>query len=76
MNNQRTKVPDESLNKFLRAPKREGVCDECAGRIVQRATGFFQGVYIFCMPTCEKCDTVYFGVMNAPRVGMEEFEKN
>ena len=66
---------EERLEKAYRKPKKAGVCDECSGDIVQKVVSLFCGQYFFNRPACKDCRTPYWGVKNAPKVGVEEFEK-
>lgn len=48
----------------------------CGGEVVQEVFGrsTHQG-YSYHLPACNKCGRVYFGAVNAPKVGHEEFGK-
>ena len=66
---------EERLEKAYRKPKKAGICDECSGDIVQKVVSLFREQYSFDRPACRDCGAPYCGVKNAPKVGVEEFQK-
>lgn len=65
----------ERFSEIYRKPVREGVCDDCGGRIVKHVSGFFRDQCTFSLPECERCQTPYWGAGYAHPFGVEEFIK-